>query len=184
MRTKRHSVPHAKQYRLLILGVVLLAFALYHFPDFVVFKSNLKTIKGTLISAEAVINPVTVSRNKYGLEQSDKSNKSELVFYLSGRQQRFALTENIGNDRYNKSHERLVSKLRSADTITVWVRDWEMESYEPRIYQIDCDDKTVLDFETGRNQGGVGIAFIFVMGLISVFLFFKLRYPHILARYW
>jgi hypothetical protein len=169
-RTDNWRIKRRYQYRLLVFGIVLTGFGLYQLPTIFTFKSNLTQIKGTLRDADIY---VTTGTNKYGNE----SRKSELIFYLTGLQQKFYLAEGIGDNRQNEKYKKILNGLRRADTIKVWVRKSEVSEYEPKVFQIDNEKGTLLDFETVRNDKRPMFGFILLLGLGSIAAFVRLCFP-------
>jgi hypothetical protein len=158
------------QNRLLIFGIMLTGFGIYQLPTIMTFKSNLTQIKGTIRAADIYVTNVTDRRGH-------DSRKSELIFYLDGRQQKFYLLENIGDEWHDKKYEKILQGLKRADTVIVWVRKSEVEAYEPEVFQIDNERTTLLNFETVRTDKSPMTAFMLLLGLGTIIAFFWFRFP-------
>lgn len=106
-----------------------------------------------------------------------KSQKSELTFYVSDRKQIFKLIENIGNNYRNENFENIFNYLRRADSVSVWIKKSELQILEPKIFQINVDNKTLLPFEKVRTEKrGVFLITLF-MGLSILIFSFLQFYP-------
>lgn len=149
--------------RLLIFGLLVTGLGLYQFTNLLTFKSQLTEIKGVLSSADVYVTTVTER------SRGTKSQKSELIFYLSGRQQKFGLVENIGSNYKNLEFEQLRKSLRRADSVAVWVKQSEVENYEPKVFQIDADRKTILEFEKVRTKDSGLTLFLLFLGLSTIY---------------
>lgn len=149
---------------------MLTGFGIYQLPTIWTFKSNLTQIKGTLRAADTYITNVTDRRGH-------ESRKSELIFYINGRQQKFHFAENIGDEWRDEKYEKILQGLKRSDTITVWVRKSEVDEYEPEVFQIDNDRTTLLDFETVRTDKSPMTAFMLLLGLGSITAFLWFRFP-------
>jgi hypothetical protein len=149
---------------------MLICFGIYQLPTIWTFKSNLTQIKGTLRSAETYVTNVKDSRGH-------ESRKSELIFYINGRQQKYYFAENIGDKWRDDKHEKILQGLKRADTVTVWVRKSEVDEYEPEVFQIDNERTTLLDFETVRTDKSPMTVFLLILGVGSIILFLWFRYP-------
>lgn len=151
---------------LLIFGLLVTGFGIYQFSTSLTFKSQLSEIKGVLSSADTYVTTVTERR------RGTKSQKSELIFYISGRQNKFRLVENIGNDYRNEEFENIKRDLRQADSITVLVKKTEIEAYEPKVFQIDTERKTILQFEKVRTKDSGITLFLLFLGIGSLTFYF------------
>ena len=149
---------------------MLTGFGIYQLPTIWTFKSNLTQIKGTLRAADTYVTNVTDRRGH-------DSRKSELIFYINGRQQKFYFAENIGDEWRDEKYEKILQGLRQADTVTVWVRKSEVADYEPEVFQIDNERTTLLDFETVRTDKSPITAFMLLLGLSSITAFLWFRFP-------
>ena len=149
---------------------MLIGFGIYQLPTIWTFKSNLTQIKGTLRAADTYVTNVTDRRGH-------DSRKSELIFYINGRQQKFYLAENIGDEWRDEKYEKILQRLKRADTVTVWVRKSEVNEYEPEVFQIDNERTTLLDFETVRTDESPITAFMLLLGLGSITAFLWFRFP-------
>ncbi len=158
------------QNRLLIIGILLTGFSVYEIPTILTFKSSLTQIKGTLRAADTYVTNVTDRRGH-------ESRKSELIFYINERQQKFYLAENIGDEWRDEKYENILQGIKRADTVTVWVRKSEVDENEPQVFQIDNDNTTLLDFETVRKDKIPLTAFMLLLGLGSITAFLWLRFP-------
>lgn len=158
------------QNRLLIVGIMITCFGIYQLPTILTFKSSLTQIKGTLRSADTYVTSVTD-------RQGHDSRKSELVFYINGRQQKFYFAENIGDEWRDKKYEKILQGLKRADTVTVWVRKSEVDDYQPEVFQIDNEQTTLLDFETVRTDKSPLTAFMLLLGFGSITAFIWFRFP-------
>jgi len=158
------------QVRLLLFGIVVTGLGIFQLPTIWTFKSELTKIRGTLRAADANVTNVTDRRGH-------DSRKSELIFYLNRRKQKFYLAENIGDEWYNNKYENLLKGLKHADTITVWVKKSEVDEYKPEIFQIDTDRITLLEFETVRTAKSPFTALILLVGLGSITAFLWFRFP-------
>lgn len=157
--------------RLLIFGLFVTGFGIYQFSTLLTFKSQLTVIKGVLSSVDTYV--TTATERTKGL----KSQKSELIFYISGRKQKFRLVENIGSKYRNEDFEKIKKDLKRADSITVWVKNKEVETYEPKIFQIDTDQKTILEFEKIRTKDSGITLFLLFLGIGSLTFYFWTLYP-------
>ena len=149
---------------------MLTGFGIYQLPTILTFKSSLTQIKGTLRTADTYVTNVTE-------RQGHESRKSELIFYINGRQQKFYLAENIGDEWRDEKYEKILQGLKRADTVTVWVRKSEVNEYEPEVFQIDNERTTLLDFETVRTDESPITAFMLLLGLGSITAFLWFRFP-------
>lgn len=149
---------------------MLTGFGIYQLPTILTFKSSLTQIKGTLRAADTYVTNVTDRRGH-------DSRKSELIFYINGRQQKFYFAENIGDECSNEKYEKILQGLKRAYTVTVWVRKSEVDEYEPEVFQIDNDNTTLLDFETVRTDKSPLTAFMLLLGLGSITAFLWFRFP-------
>ena len=137
---------------LLICGIMLTAFGIYELPTIFTSRSSLTQIKGTLRRADTYITNVTDRRGH-------RSRKSELIFYLNERKQKYRFAENIGDSYVDEKYEKILRGLRHADTISVWVKKSKVDEYEPKVFQIDNDKTTLLDFESVKTENGAVTAF-------------------------
>lgn len=158
------------RYGHLLLGIMLTLFSFYQLPTLLTFKSSLTKIKGTLRAADIYVTTVT-SRGGH------ESRKSELIFYINGRQQQFYFAENIGDEWRNEKYEKIIKGLKRADTVTVWVKKSEIDGFEPKVFQIDTERGTLLDFETVRKGEGLMTVVLFLLGLSSILAFSWFRFP-------
>ena len=154
---------------------MLTGFGIYQLPTILTFKSNLTKIKGTLRVADTDVTNVTDRRGR-------ESRKSELIFYINGRQQKFYIAENIEDEWRNEKYEKILQGLKRADTVTVWVRKSEVGEYEPEVFQIDSERTTLLDFETVRTAKSPITAYMLLLGLGSITAFLWLRFPEKLNK--
>jgi predicted CopG family antitoxin len=151
----------SRLYGLFLLGIVMLGFAIYQLQTIWTSKSSLVSLKGTLKYCDIYIRTVS-SRSRYGYEA--KSQKSELILYLNEHRKKFALVENIGSDFRNENYEKIKTKLRRAEEVTVWVKAVEINDWEPQIFQIRTNRKEVLDYQTIRFKERPLTAFLMLMG--------------------
>lgn len=156
---------------LLVSGILFLVAGIYQLPSRWIFKSDLITIKGTLRSADIYITNVTDRKGR-------ESRKSEMIFYLYGRSQKFRLAENIGKEYRNKEYERILRGLKVADTIKVVIRRNETEAYEPDIYRIDYDNATLLDKEDEVFKGRAIVLFLLLTGPFLLVLLYRNTFYH------
>ncbi|MCE7056569.1 hypothetical protein LZF95_17935 [Algoriphagus sp. AGSA1] len=128
-------------------------------------------VKGVIQNANASIKTVTEK------SRGTKSQKSELIFYLFEKDQKFTLVKNIGNEYKDEEYQRILKDLKKADSVSVWVKKSETNLYQPKIFQIDADNKTTLQFERVRTENGGLFLLLFFMGLSSLILYFSRLYP-------
>lgn len=155
---------------LLIFGIMLTSFGINELPTIFTSKSSLTQIKGTLQAADTYVTTVT---DRHG----HSSQKSELIFYFNERKQKYYFVENIGDKYDDDKYETILSGLKRADTVSVWVKKSEVDEYEPNVFQIDSDKMTLLEFESVQTENSTLAAFMLVLGLGSIAGYFWSRYP-------
>ena len=155
---------------LLIIGIMLTSFGIYELPNIWTFKSSLIQIKGTLLTADTYTTNVTDRRGH-------SSRKSELIFYINESKQKYRFAENIGDNYVNDKYESILSGLKRADTVSVWIKKSEVEELEPKVFQIDNDKTTLLDFESVKTENSPITAFMLLFGLASIAGYFWSCYP-------
>jgi hypothetical protein len=169
-KKKYDSWTRIYQNNLLLVGIILTGFGIYQLPTILTFKSSLIQIKGTLRTADTYVTNV---KDRRGHE----SRKSELIFYLNERKQKFYFAESIGDEWRDDKYENILQGLKQADTVTVWIKKSKVDDYEPEVFQIDNEKGTLLDFETVRTDKGPLTAFMFLLGLGSIVAFLWFRFP-------
>ena len=153
------------------IAYIAIVFAISQLPTTWTFKSSLVPLRGTVRYADVYTTTVSDRRGH-------KSQKSELIFYLYEYKKKFYLAENIGDSRSSQMHLNLRNGLRKADSVTIWVKKSEKEEYQPKVFQIDRDEKvTLLEFESVRTAHSPVTAFILILGLGSIGFYFWTKYP-------
>lgn len=161
--------------RLLIFGISCLAMAIYFFvPDLLTTKSSLAPLEGTIESAQYYVENVS-SRNRIGYET--KSKRAKLVFNLIEYQKKFELFENIGSENEHKKFRNLSNRLNKSKQATIWIRRSELDKWEPKVFQIDINGRTELEFNEVRTKNGYIFIFLFFMGTGSILLLMWRKYP-------
>jgi hypothetical protein len=161
---------------LFLIGVITLVFAIERLTIMLTSRATLTPIKGTLENCYIYITTVS-SKTKYNYEAI--SQKSELIFYLIEFKIKFALVENIGSDYRNKEYEDIQSKLKRADSVTVWIKKSELEYWEPKIFQIDADKETVLEFQNVRFKERTIVFFLLLFGIGCIIFPVYAFYPRL-----
>lgn len=165
---------------LLVIGVTLLVFAVEQLITIWTPKSSLTPLKGIVRSCEIYVTPVS-SKSRYGYEA--KSQKAELIFYLSEHKKKFALLQNIGDDYRNEEYEEIKNKLNRADSVTVWIKKSELDYWEPQVFQIETDRDISLDFKTIRFKDRSLTLFLLLIGLGFVVFPIYVFYPKLFGKH-
>lgn len=163
---------------LFLIGVMLLIFAIDHLTTIWTPKSSLTPLRGTLLSCDIYVTPVS-SKRHYGFDA--KSQKAELIFYLKEHKKKFALLDNIGSNNRKEEFGDIKSKLTRAGSVTVWVKKSELDYWEPHVFQIDTDKITVLNLHTVRFKERPLTAFLLLMGLSFVIFPIYVFYPSLFS---
>jgi hypothetical protein len=141
---------------------------LYFASDSWVWRTDLVPVAGKLFSAEIYITNVESHRG-------GQSRKSELIFFLTDKHQKFVLSENIGDEYKNPFYLQVQQGLHAARTITVYIKESELDEYEPKVYQIDTDRGTLIDFESVRTEHSNVAIFMLALGIGCILLVFYAR---------
>jgi len=155
------------RYVLLVVGLISAGLAISLLSTIWTPKSSLVKISGRLTGASTY---VTTSSDSRG----NASQRSELVFFLEGHDQKYSLVENTGDQVTNVAHDEILRALRSAETVDVWLRKRETVAYAPKVFQIGTDRNIVLAFEDVRTKERSIAVFLFIVGLGSIVAFFCL----------
>jgi GH43 family beta-xylosidase len=138
-------------------------------------KNSLSHLSGQVIYSDLAIDEVS-SKNRIGVES--KSKRATLVFMLKGQSQLFRLAENIGKDYDHIEYRKLLERLRAAQQVVVWIKSSDEQIHEPKIFQVDIDNKTYLDFVTVKYKNAWIFAFTMLVGLTSMTVVLYKEYPN------
>ncbi|AXG74763.1 hypothetical protein DVK85_11185 [Flavobacterium arcticum] len=131
-------------------------------------KSSLIPIKGTVRYTD--IYNTTARTSRTGKTQYI----SNLVFYINQSRKEFKL---VDHEKYSEKHREIARGLNQADSVTIWIKKSEVKNYNPEVFGIDTDRKTLLSFEEVKTENGYLFIFTSLLGMISILYFFYLRYP-------
>jgi hypothetical protein len=158
------------QNKLLLIGIIFIAVTLFFFFNQFAVKSKLKRVDGTIRNANTYIETITDWRG-------NKSQKSELIFYMKEHKKRFYLSRNIGNEYYDKKYDNILKDIINSDTITVLVRSRWVGDYEPKIFQISNGNKIILAYDEVRKENSFVAIYLLILGIVSLIFFYKMKYP-------
>lgn len=160
--------------RLLIFGLTCVVLSIYFFlPDLLTRKKSLMQVNGSVIYSNLVVEEVS-NNSRFGLKST--SRRATLAFMLDGQSALFLLRENIGTDYEHPEYKKLLKRLRAAKQVVVWIKPSEEKIHTPKVFQIDIDNKTHLDFETIKCKNAWVFVFLITIGLLSVAVVLR-RYP-------
>ena len=170
----RHMLPK-KDYRrqrtfVLVLGLILIGLSICLTSNIWLSKTDLTKINGTLRSARTNIS-WAFTKSIRNPNQILKSHKSELIFKLNEYNQEYYLTENVGEHYVDDKYEAILKGLRNADTVSVWIKKNEENVFQPHIFQIDSDQKTLLEFSHLHLKNNLTAIFIFIIGILNILLY-------------
>ena len=151
-----------------------MVFAFYILGRNWVFESSLTKLTGTLQKCDIYIEDVT-SKSKFNYETITR--KAELIFYLNEYKKKFLLTENIDKDYRSGYFEKIKSELEIADSIKISLRKSELDDWQPTVFQIDTESKTILSLNDVRFKDASVAIFLLLLGLSSGMVAYFLLYP-------
>lgn len=117
-----------------IISLVPLVMGMKGIIETRVLRQHMIPLKGTYSSAVINIYPAEKATNEYA---------SLLVFELREYDKVFMLRQYLGMHTQNDYYTGLKAKLRTADSITIWIADTD-SSTTPRVLQVKADDVMIL----------------------------------------
>ena len=174
----KHQDPERKRYyeeKVLAFGITCLIAAFYlSFESLFTSRNSLIELSGTIKNSEVIVDRVS-SRNRLGYEA--KSRRATLFFSLNEYPKIFKLAENIGQDYSHEEYELISKSLKNSRTVSVWINESEIKDLAPKVFQIDTNRQTILDFKTVKTEhAGISIyLFLFGAGMTGLALYSK--YP-------
>jgi hypothetical protein len=172
----RESLGRKKYYenRLFLFGLTCIACAMYLFvPTIFTFKKSLISIDGKLNKVDIVIQDVSSSK---GLGYQVKSRRAILFFSLDGVNKRFEVIKNIDRDHEHENISLIKTRLKNSEKVTVWIKESEIDSMNPKIFQIDIDNKTLLSLNDVKTEKLLAFIFLLLIGFGSSGFVLRKRY--------
>lgn len=169
--------PNKRHYwwRLLAFGVTCIVMSFYfNFQNLITTEKTLTELEGTIRNSEVIVDNVS-SRNRMGHEA--KSRRATLYFSLNEHQKIFKLVENIGQDYSHDEYNRISNLLKKSHSIVVWINQNELESNQPKVFQIDVDERTILDFSTVKAERSGIFIYTLLLGILTTGFALYSRYP-------
>ena len=147
------------------MSALQLSALVFFLSDLLTTKDSLSPITGPLIYSDLVIDEVS-NRNRIGIK--NKSRRATLVFVLGGQSGLFKLVKNIGDDYDHPGYRKLLERLRASKQVVVWIKASDEGDHEPKIFQIDIDNKTQLDFVNVKYENIWAFVFMISIGLFWI----------------
>ncbi len=162
-------------WRLFGLGVAWIIVPFYfNFQNLITNKKSLTQLEGTIRNSEVIVDNVS-SRNHMGYEAN--SRRATLYFSLNEYPKLFKLAENIGQDYSHDKYNRISNLLKESQSVVVWINQNELESNQPKIFQIDVNEQTIIDFSTVKYEHSGVFIFSLLLGIITTGFALYSRYP-------
>ena len=162
-------------WQLLAFGVACIVVPFFfNFQNLITTKKSLTELEGTIRNSEVIVDNVS-SRNRMGYEA--KSRRATLYFSLNEHQKWFKLAENIGQDYPHDEYNRISNLLKKSQRVVVWINRNELESNQPKVFQIDINEGTILDFSTVKSEHSGIFLFTLLLGIGTTGLALYCRYP-------
>jgi hypothetical protein len=158
------------QNKLSVLGTVAILIGLYFFgPIATTHMSMLIPLKGT-IKLTSSSEGMSSNKDKYGHETY--SRFSTLAFSLNEFNKNFILSGGSSNPLYDgyTENDKIESYLKGSDKVIVWIKKWDENQVEPKVFRIDIDGKTEFSFETDRSNAQKILFFMLVFGCLCIYL--------------
>ncbi|WP_339786168.1 hypothetical protein [uncultured Imperialibacter sp.] len=179
----RHlDAEHKKRYewRILFYGVGCLISAFYlNFESIVTTRSSLTELSGSIRNSEILIDNVS---RKGRLGNEVRSRRATLIFSLNEHQKLFKLRENIGHEFSNSEYDRLSRLLLNSESVSVWISESQVDSIEPKVFQIDVNGQTILDFDSVTSKYSAVSALLLFLGLGATGFALYSKYPKRIRR--
>ncbi len=156
-----------------LFGCMLLYFAIDFSRTTWTTKSSLIELKGTLRKSSTYIS--TVNSPRYGSDHY--SQKADLIFRLNEHSKEFVLAENIGSSHIHGGQEEINRGLLRADSISVWIRKRELDERRPKVFQIETNLGTLLEFDTVRYEHRSVATFMGIFGVLLIGISGLLLFP-------
>lgn len=158
---------------LVICGLmIILSAILINFQHLTTSEKQLVKLQGSIKSAKVIIDKVSV-RGKFGKVHT--SRKASLYFSLFEHQKLFMLSENIGDDFEHKEYESLSNSLTRADLVTISINQSEVNQFSPKVFQIEVDNRIVLDFKSINRENEGLFLLMLLFGIILIALGLRLK---------
>ncbi|RZK47459.1 MAG: hypothetical protein EOO87_21940 [Pedobacter sp.] len=153
--------------RLFIFGILALAFATYILFTNLLFPENaLSKFNGKLEISDVSIEDIKI-KSRYSREYISK--RAILRFRLTGNNQKFELWQPIELIHNNdNSMEKINLLLKSADEITVWIKESEIGEDVSRVYKLDVDRFNAYNEDQEPNKS---FTMFFILLLTSIAFF-------------
>ena len=150
-------------WRLLTFGITCIIVPFFfNFQNLITTKKSLTELEGTIRNSEVIVENVS-SRNRMGYEA--KSRRATLYFSLNEYQKLFKIVENIGQDYSHFEYNQISNLLKKSQSVVVWINQNELESNQPKVFQIDVNDRTILDFSTVKSEHSGIFLFTLMFGI-------------------
>jgi len=174
---RRHTPEIRKHYEFSIIGFgIALIFMTLHFnlENLLTTQSSLIEITGTVQNSDVIVQRVS-SRGRLGYTRY--SRKATLYFRLNGDDRLFKLFENVGQDYSHEEYDRISAQLKRSNNVSIWINKNQADEHEPKVFQIDIDDRTVVDFQTIKHEHSGSFIFMLFLGSLSVALGLYSKHP-------
>lgn len=169
-RGKRQLLREDKKYylhKLFLVSIVILIGAFYlNFDLLRTSRSSLEPLQGKIKKSQII------------LEDLDNgSRKATLLFSINGHQKLFRLIKNIEHNYTDQKYTEISRQLKSSKEVTVWIPKSKKGVFYPKVFQIDIDGKTVLDFASLKKESLMLFTFMIILGVSGLLFAVKNLYP-------
>lgn len=158
------------QNKLSIAGVAAILISLFLFGPVAIININmLIPLEGTIKTTNSS-EGISTNKDRYGHETYKRF--STLVFSLNEFKKNFIVSGGSANPLYNgyTESDKIESYLKGSNKVIVWIKRWDETQVEPKVFRIDIDGRTELNFETDRSRAQKALIFMLIFGVICIYL--------------
>lgn len=146
------------------VGVIFICFAFY------LCGPVLFTSKGELIERNGQIKTANIEYPRVR-SRGMVSTKCELSIDLEGDIRRYSIFKNIGQKKKYPKFEDLKNKLRTSQSVSVWINKSEESKLEPNVYRIiNQDDKILYSIKDAKALSLIVFTIACLFGLALIFI--------------
>lgn len=155
------------------LGLLVIAIIIY-FPKLITRETNLSKISGRI---ETVKVSIITEKGTPLLDNESNHQVAKLMFTLADRNQLYSISKDIGHMRSFPEYDLLEKRLKSSDSVFVWIENTALDKPSAQIFQLKIDNRTYINFEENRSNDSSSFFILFSIGIIMILLYFRIKYP-------